>query len=230
MKQLLLAATAVIGLAASASASPISIIQLAQNTSGNTVVTTNNLGLTGAMGATVISINDQTADITQLLGIVPPAGTINGAFVELHATSTDNAVTLGIGILQNFSGTFCVSALAGCTGTDYLSGKFTDAAFGVSGGSQLSLNVASPPDVLNLVSDDIPASKLAAPSSLTFGFTSLTPTPPGLGVGANGSINGFTASFTMNASASTAVPEPASVALLGFGLLGLGIVARKRTH
>jgi hypothetical protein len=69
----------------------------------------------------------------------------------------------------------------------------------------------------------INAAELLAPSSFTLSMASLA------GLSITGStIASFGASFSAVASAS-AVPEPLSIALLGVGLLGLGIVKRRKS-
>jgi PEP-CTERM motif len=181
-------------------------------TSGSNVVTG-----TGGVGSTTIDITDALANITQILGGSP----INGVFVNLAATSIDAATSIGPAVLQHYSGTFCIASGAGCTGTDYLSGSFTDAALGIGG--QLSIIVGNPPDPLTLTSDFIPADALGAPSALGFTFTDVTPI---IHI-ANGTIASFSASFSGNASAS-AVPEPSTWAMLALGFAGLGFAGLRR--
>ena len=117
--------------------------------------------------------------------------------------------------MQNYDGMFCITSAFKCGGTDYLSGSFTDAVFGV--GNQLNVTVGDPPDKLILTSSVISSNELVAPSAVGFTFTNVTPAAHITG----GTIASFTASFTGNASAS-AIPEPPTWAMLALGFAGLG--------
>lgn len=216
MKALLLAGAA---LCCAVPAYAVQIISFGQTSTSNTVVATANGGDT----QTTIQITDAPVLIDQLFGFVTPPAI--SAIMDLNATSNDAAVTVGAtGVLQNYDGTFCITSGPGCTGTNYLSGNFTDAAFGNSGGTQLSINVAKPPDTLNVTSSVINPAGLGPPSSFTLAFSSVTPPLQIVGT----TIGSFGASFSGVADASfVSAPEPTSLAVFGVGLLGLTMLRRK---
>jgi len=212
----------VLGLLASAaftiSANAVQIVSFGQTSGTNTVVGDANVAGT----QTTITIDDAVVNITQLFG-----GSPGIADFSLNATSVDPVTVIGSAVIQHYSGTFCLTTAINCGGTNILSGTFTDAAFGGIGGPGLVVNANNPPDQLTLVSAVISPANLQAPSTFNLDFSNLIPPLHVVGQ----TIADFTASFVGNASASTInVPEPTSMAVLGMGLIGLGIVKRRKFH
>ncbi|HEY2418917.1 MAG TPA: hypothetical protein VGH84_13420 [Steroidobacteraceae bacterium] len=213
MKTLLLAGAAILGIAGAADAAQIAAFS--QTSGSNTITATQNGGAT----ATSIAAAAAGVNVSQLFG--NPAPFL--ADFALSANSIDAAQTvLGLAV-QHFSGTFCISSGVGCTGTDFLSGSFTDAAVGAVGGPGLVVNVNNPPDTLSLSSSVISPLDLGPPNTFNLAFSNLIPDLAVCGA----TLCSFTASFSGVASANTtSVPasEPLGLAVLGVGLLGLGLV------
>lgn len=197
-----------------ANANAVPVIQFAQTSGSNTITATAN----GTDTATTISGSNVAVNIAQNLG-----GFTGGALFTISATSTDSAVPVGTGALQHYSGNFCITASAGCGGTNYLSGTFSDAALGVGGA--LTLAVGAPPDVANFSSDLITSAELGLPIALAFSLTNVI--PPINIVGST--IGNFTATISGNMSATAvAVPEVSSIAPFLVGIGALAMLRRKK--
>lgn len=211
MKRLLYAATALVAFALPANAALI--ISMAQESGTNTVTATSD--------GTTTNIDIASGTLVTLGG---GAFNVSGASFQLAAQSIDAAVLFGSTIIQHYTGSFCVSSVAGCGG-NFLSGVFTDAAFGANGGPGLTVQVSNPPEQLTLTSNVVPADQLLAPSSFNLTFVNLSDLLHIDGA----TIGGFTASFTGDVSASSQdVPEPAALAVMGIGMVGLGMVKRRK--
>jgi hypothetical protein len=182
-------------------------------------------GVNNGAGSTTISSTDANVTVGSIAG--GPATPFD-AFLNLTATSIDAAQDLGGGsVLQHYSGSFTITSGAGGAGTNFLSGSFTDAALGA--GAALTLSASEPPESVTFTSDTISAADLSLPRGIAFSFTNVT---PDVSID-NGSIASFTASQSGTASAGGSVvetPEPASMALLGAGVLGLAALGRRRKN
>jgi hypothetical protein len=219
MRTALLAATAAIGLAAALPANAAVILNFGQTSGSNTITATVN----GTDTVTTITGTNVAIGVTQIDGIPIPAS----ALFNITATSSGVASTTGGLTSQLFGGNFCISSGAGCTGTDYLSGTFSDAVFGAGTGLTLSASNGSPGEAVNFTSSvvgGIPHNLLGNPQAIDLSFSNVTPS-----VGITGTtLSAFTSAVSGNMSANPVVPEPASLALLGVGLLGLGVASVRR--
>ena len=211
MKRALLAGTFLALSALSGTANADEILAFGQNGTTNTVTIADTGGL-----STTLTASNIPSGITALFGGGTPA-----AFFDLNAHSVGAATPLGAGFQQNFAGTFSITSLMGGGGINYLSGSFTDLAFGVN--TILLVGSRDPPDHLTVTSDVIPAAELGTPRGVAFSLSNFNPP-----VALDGTtLASGTASITGTFD-SAPVPEPITLAVIGSGIAGLGFVRRQR--
>ena len=147
-------------------------------------------------------------------------------FVGVSTTGPASSV-LGVAV-QAVTGTIEITSGIGGTGINYVTATFTNPTLpatvgGLIGGDQLQLGAAGPPDTLLLTSS---LGILGPPTSMTLAFSNVEPPVAISGT----TLAGFTGQ-NAGTFAATAIPEPASVALLGIGMSGLIALRRffKRT-
>ena len=160
MRNLLYAATAAGALALAPMANADTIITFGQTSGANTITATG--GLTGSTFAGT----DVAISITQIAAaLVTP---IN-AFLDVSATNISGATQVGGLVGQHFAGTFSINSAADNSGTNYLSGTFSDGALTAIG----STGIAVFANTASFLSDVI--STLDLPRSVSFGLTNVTP-------------------------------------------------------
>ena len=168
-----------------------------------------------------LSANNLAINITQILDASNSISSAN-AFLNLTATNTNAATTIGAFVTEAFSGSFSITSMMNGAGTDYLSGTFGAMEFG--SGSSATLQNSST-NTVTFLSSVITA--LGAPQGIALSFANVTPSLGQCGT----TLCSFSSSVSGTFSATAAVPEPTSWAMMvgGFGLLG-ATLRRKRTN
>ncbi len=194
------------------------ILVFGQNGVASNFTATNN-GAMGSAGGTTLSAADLEVTITAIAGAFSSSTPIT-AYFDLNATSTINAYTdAGGHFAQDFTGTFSITSGKGDSGTNYLSGTFTDVGGSdgttVSGSGNSLTFSASGSAITSFTSSDPTMPLGPLDKGISLGFTSVAPIAS---ITANSTLGAFTSNVAGNFSA--AAPEPASLALLGIGIGG----------
>jgi hypothetical protein len=216
MKLQALVAAAVL-IAAAPAAKAAVILTFGQISPLNTISAAPNAGDT----QTTITGSNVVVTVTEIFGANPPVA----SFLNLTATSSGAATTSGGFTTQPYSGNFIISSGLNGAGIDYLSGTFSDAVFGAGTALTLAASNANPGETVNFLSSFLPLADLGNPEAISLSFSNVTP-PVGI-VGTT--LAAFTSSISGDFSANP-IPEPGSLALLGVGLFGLGLLRHRRSQ
>jgi hypothetical protein len=191
-----------------AAAGGITILTFTQNQAGSPVTLTNDGSGNGTITATDVKVLIGTLNNLPVLPAIP-------AFLSLSLTNTGPATVSGTSVSEAFSGTFSITSGTGGSGTNYLSGSFTDVFQGNIGASSGAVVASEPTSTVTFTSGV--GLQLGSPRALALSFASISPA-----LVVNGGSIGAVGSTTMSVSGVySAVPEPSSLALGGIAVVVL---------
>jgi hypothetical protein len=180
------------------------------------------IAIFGQSTGTNLLTGDETAGITTLdaNGVPVIITTLNETGVAINALFSLDAVSTGAVVnvfgsvyTQAYSGSFSILSAGGF---NYLSGTFDGISLGADGGTTLLLGATQPPLTLVFTSDVV-GMPLGDPTAMALAFTNIL---PGITI-VNNSFGDFTSNVSGTFSAAPVIPEPATLLLLGTGLIGV---------
>jgi len=175
-------------------------------------------------GTTMLSAVDIPITITGINNAHALPASFPDAFFDLSATNTNAATLVNGQIVQDYSGSFAITSGMHGTGTNYLSGKFSDSVFGSGTGLTLTASDAWPNaagETVSFTSEVI--TLLGPPHAISFAFTNVTPSASI----ADGTLDSMASNV---AGSFSSTPEPNSVILLGLGVGLVVLTGRYRTR
>nr|WP_294552110.1 PEP-CTERM sorting domain-containing protein [uncultured Rhodopila sp.] len=180
--------------------------------------------ITGTQTGSVTTIvaSNVPVNVTQIYApvVLPPV-----AYLNLSLTSTSGALSIADNYEEHFQGSFSITYETGGTVTNLLSGSLTDSAFGL--GTAFVISATTPPAAnVTYTSDVIPEADLGLDRGAALSFASVDPL---LSI-VDGTFASFASSVsgTFSADPPLTTPEPSSLALLGAGLFGVGMLRLRR--
>jgi hypothetical protein len=155
--------------------------------------------------------------------VVGCGGVTPGLFsLNVSATSTGPDTVVGTALTQQFSGSLSITQGA----TNLLSVLFSDLTSGSVGGSNPTMQASQPPNTFTGSSNVLDPAKLGLPRGFAFSFSNMSPGLASFGTSIRSGRADATGTF--NATPVPPVPEPATIALFGTGLIGMAALVRRK--